>query len=77
MNDMQRPPAASRRNFIKAAGAGTAAAAFGAVSLTARAASEIKFDAEYDIVVCGGGGGGLPAALFSRWLGNRVAPQRS
>jgi 3-oxosteroid 1-dehydrogenase len=63
----------SRRNFIKAAGAGTAAAAFGAVTLSAKAAEEVKFDAEYDIVVCGGGGGGLPCALFSRWLGNRVA----
>jgi 3-oxosteroid 1-dehydrogenase len=25
-----------------------------------------------DVVVVGGGGGGLPAALFSRWLGNEV-----
>lgn len=31
-----------------------------------------RFDAEADIVVVGGGGGGLPAALFSRWLGNAV-----
>jgi 3-oxosteroid 1-dehydrogenase len=30
------------------------------------------FDSEADIVVVGGGGGGLPAALFSRWLGNEV-----
>ncbi|GEC03256.1 FAD-binding protein [Streptomyces spinoverrucosus] len=30
------------------------------------------FTAEADIVVVGGGGGGLPAALFSRWLGNDV-----
>ena len=29
-------------------------------------------EAEADIVVVGGGGGGLPAALFSRWLGNEV-----
>jgi hypothetical protein len=29
-------------------------------------------EAEADIVVVGGGGGGLPAALFSRWLGNDV-----
>jgi 3-oxosteroid 1-dehydrogenase len=31
-----------------------------------------NFDAEADVVVVGGGGGGLPAALFSRWLGNEV-----
>jgi succinate dehydrogenase/fumarate reductase flavoprotein subunit len=30
------------------------------------------FDAAADIIVVGGGGGGLPAALFSRWLGNDV-----
>jgi glycine/D-amino acid oxidase-like deaminating enzyme len=29
-------------------------------------------EAVADIVVVGGGGGGLPAALFSRWLGNEV-----
>ncbi|MPW19330.1 FAD-dependent oxidoreductase [Paraburkholderia sp. CNPSo 3157] len=73
MSDEIQMPATSRRNFIKAAGAGTAAAAFGAVTLSAKAADQLKFDAEYDIVVCGGGGGGLPCALFSRWLGNRVA----
>ena len=61
---------ASRRRFLKAAGAGTAAA-FGAVTLSAKEA-QAAFDAEYDIVVCGGGGAGLPSALFSRWLGNKV-----
>ena len=34
--------------------------------------ADAPFDAEADIVVVGGGGGGLPAALFSRWLGNEV-----
>jgi len=35
------------------------------------AAAERPPDVTADIVV-GGGGGGLPAALFSRWLGNEV-----
>ena len=30
------------------------------------------FDAEADIVVVGGGAGGLASALFSRWQGNSV-----
>src|ERR671938_1064950 len=38
----------------------------------APAAADAPFDIEADIVVVGGGGGGLPAALFSRWLGNEV-----
>src|SRR3954447_2890719 len=29
-------------------------------------------DVTADVVVVGGGGGGLPAALFSRWLGDEV-----
>jgi 3-oxosteroid 1-dehydrogenase len=29
-------------------------------------------DSTTDVLVVGGGGGGLPAALFSRWLGNEV-----
>jgi hypothetical protein len=62
----------SRRGFLKAATAGTAAATFGTVMLDAKQAQAATFDAEVDVVVCGGGGAGLPAALFSRWLGNKV-----
>jgi 3-oxosteroid 1-dehydrogenase len=63
----------SRRDFLKVAGAASAgAAAFGAIILESSAAQAASFDAEYDIVVAGGGGAGLPAALFSRWLGNSV-----
>jgi len=39
---------------------------------SAAPAAHGAFEAEADIVVVGGGGGGLPAALFSRWLGNDV-----
>ena len=39
---------------------------------TAAPAGPGQFNAEADVVVVGGGGGGLPAALFSRWLGNEV-----
>jgi 3-oxosteroid 1-dehydrogenase len=34
--------------------------------------ADAPFDVEADIAVVGGGGGGLPAALFARWLGNHV-----
>ena len=62
-----------RREFLRTAGAGAAAAAtFGTITLSANEVQAQSFDAEYDIVVCGGGGAGLPAALFSRWLGNKV-----
>lgn len=33
---------------------------------------ERPYQSEYDVVVVGAGGGGLPTALFSRWLGNSV-----
>jgi hypothetical protein len=39
---------------------------------SARPAAPGGADREVDIVVVGAGGGGFPAALFSRWLGNDV-----
>ena len=54
----QRPadetPKPSRRDFLKTAWTGTAAAAaFGAFTLSAEEAQAASFDAEYDIVVVG------------------------
>lgn len=39
---------------------------------SARPSDDLDFDVITDVVVCGGGGGGLPAALFNRWQGNDV-----
>jgi 3-oxosteroid 1-dehydrogenase len=36
------------------------------------AGSDPEFSAQADIVVVGGGGAGLPTALFARWLGDEV-----
>ncbi|MEO8641548.1 FAD-dependent oxidoreductase [Pseudomonas sp.] len=72
MNDENQKLALSRRSFIKAGAAGTAVAALAGVAGQAMASDELPFDREHDIVVVGGGGSGLPTALFSRWLGNDV-----
>ncbi|RJG02479.1 FAD-dependent oxidoreductase [Noviherbaspirillum sedimenti] len=63
----------SRRSFLGAAGAVTAGA-LGALTQTASASTkgEQRFDAEYDVIVCGSGAAGLGTALFSRWQGNQV-----
>jgi hypothetical protein len=72
MNNEHEKLSLSRRTFIKAAGTSTAVAALAGVASHVMANDTLPFDSEHDIVVCGGGGSGLPAALFSRWLGNDV-----
>ncbi|MCW8275095.1 FAD-dependent oxidoreductase [Pseudomonas sp. PCH199] len=72
MNEENEKLALSRRSFIKAGAAGTAVAALSSVAGRVMANDELPFDKEHDIVVVGGGGSGLPTALFSRWLGNDV-----
>lgn len=63
--------AASRRQFIQHAGAGTAAVAAATLGLSAEPAQAAQaFDGTYDVVVCGSGCGGLASALFARWQGN-------
>jgi hypothetical protein len=61
-----------RRRFLRRGGAGLAATVVAGEVLAKPVTASPKFDAAVDILVVGGGGGGLPAALFSRWLGNSV-----
>lgn len=68
MNDSVKD---ARRSFLKKGGLGMAAAGMG-LAAPAAVAAPVKFDTEVDVVVVGGGGAGLPAALFSRWKGNKV-----
>jgi succinate dehydrogenase/fumarate reductase flavoprotein subunit len=39
---------------------------------SARPSRELRFDAITDVVIVGGGAGGLTTALFTRWLGDEV-----
>jgi 3-oxosteroid 1-dehydrogenase len=71
-DEMGSEGALARREFLKGAGATAAAVTFGAVTMSAKEVAAATFDAEVDIVVCGGGGAGLPTACFSAWLGNKV-----
>lgn len=67
------PRKPSRRRFMRAAGAGTAAAATSGLGLLPKeAAAATGFSEMHDVVVCGSGAGGLATALFSRWKGNQV-----
>src|SRR5260370_18328782 len=43
-----------------------------AARTSAAPVKQSTFDVETDLVVVGGGAGGLASALFSRWLGNEV-----
>jgi len=52
--------------------AGTAAAAHPIARASARPSTEMAFDVTCDVVVVGGGGAGLPTALFNRWKGAEV-----
>ena len=40
---------------------------------TAPSGEPDKYDGEYDVVICGGGAGGLSSAVFARWQGHDVA----
>lgn len=62
----------ARRHFLRQGGAGIAATVAAGEALARPRKPSAKFDAAVDILVVGGGGGGLPSALFSRWLGNSV-----
>jgi 3-oxosteroid 1-dehydrogenase len=75
MDDKQRSagPDASRRHFIRAAGAGTAVAAASLAALPRTSDAATAFDEQHDVVVCGSGCAGLATALFARWQGNDVA----
>lgn len=65
---LQPTSTTSRRRFVTGAGA---AAALGLAARPA-AAADPTFDAEFDLVVCGSGAGGLASALFARWQGASV-----
>ena len=61
-----------RRNLLKAAApalTGAAAAFAGAPA----AAEKVRIEAEYDVIVCGGGASGVPAAVAAARAGRKVA----
>ena len=63
----------SRRNFLKASGAGAVAAAgsLGAIPLSqSKAFAQNGWDHEYDVVIVGSGGAGFASAITAKSLGN-------
>ncbi len=70
----ERASRVSRRDFLRAAGAGTAVGAlYGVVPFSASSASSPRgWDRECDVLVLGSGAGALPAALFAAESGARV-----
>ena len=62
----------SRRSILGASVAGAAGAFLATKAAAADKGTDAPFDAETDVVVCGGGGAGLSTALFCRWQGAQV-----
>lgn len=62
----------SRRAVIGASVAGAAGALLATGARAQASDATAPFGAETDVVICGGGGAGLAAALFCRWQGVQV-----
>jgi hypothetical protein len=63
----------SRRGFIQVAGTGVLAAGDASVPQNARAAEAVSMAGQFDVIVCGGGTSGLPAAIAAAQRGAEVA----
>jgi len=63
----------SRRRFIACGGTAVTGAWLVECGQPVKAAQSLPMTADYDIVVCGGGTSGLPAAVAAARTGARVA----